>query len=182
MREACESLASQYRKLDCVNGTAEASGLEDRSVDLITVGQAMHWFHLNRTRSEFVRILKPGGCCAILYNNRKLTGDSFHEGYEQILVQFGTDYEKVKDSHMTEERLSAFYYPNAMRSASFANSQQLTLEGVMGRILSCSYIPQPGEPRYEEMRCEAESLFAANQVDGSVRMEYDCVVCYGQLS
>jgi ubiquinone/menaquinone biosynthesis C-methylase UbiE len=182
MREACAMLTSQYPHLECIEGRAEASGLADHSVDLITVGQATHWFDVERTRREFVRVLRPGGWCAVLYNNRRMAGDPFHEGYERILVEFGKDYEAVKHSHMTEDALAAFFAPNPMNSAVFANSQQLTLDALMGRILSSSYMPQPGQPRYDEMSGAAAGLFAENEIDGKVQMEYDCVVCYGQLN
>jgi SAM-dependent methyltransferase len=182
MREACATLTSQYAHLRCVKGTAEATGLSDHSIDLATVGQAMHWFDLERTRSELIRMLHPGGWCAILYNNRRMTGDPFHEGYEQILVDFGNDYDTVKHSHMTEDRLAAFFAPNAMLTAVFENSQELTLDALMGRVLSSSYMPQPGQPRYEEMCRAVVALFTQNEVNGFVRMEYDCVVCYGQLN
>ena len=182
MREACATLTAQYPQLRCVDGTAEATGLSDHSVDLIIVGQAMHWFDLKRTRSEFVRILKDGGWCAVLYNNRRLTGDAFHEGYENILIDHGTDYSKVRDSHLDEDRLAAFFAPDAMRSATFENAQHLTLEGLMGRVLSSSYMPQPGQPRYDEMSRAVEAHFAEHETGGHVRMEYECAVCYGRLS
>jgi SAM-dependent methyltransferase len=182
MREACATLTSQYPQLLCVEGTAEITGLQDHSVDLITVGQAMHWFDLKRTRNEFVRILKPGGWCAVLYNNRRLAGDTFHEGYEQILIEHGTDYAKVRDSHLDVDRLTVFFAPNAMRSATFENAQRLTLEGLMGRVLSSSYMPQPGHPRHEAMSRSVAAHFAEHRADNHVRMKYDCVVCYGQLS
>jgi hypothetical protein len=186
MREACATLTAQSPRLQCIDGTAEATGLADDSVDLITVGQAMHWFDLKRARSEFVRILNTRdghlGWCAVLYNNRRMTGDAFHKGYESILIEYGKDYSTVRDSHLDENRLAAFFAPNAMRTAAFANSQQLTLDGLMGRVLSSSYMPQPGHPRYEQMNRAAERLFAENESGDHVRMEYDCVVCYGQLS
>ncbi len=187
MRDACATLTSQYPRLKCANGSAEATGLPDHSIDLVTVGQAMHWFDLRRTRNEFVRVLSkkdgsPNGWCAVIYNNRRMTGDTFHEGYERILVEFGNDYEAVKHSHLTEDRLVDFFAPNAMRTAVFPNSQQLTLEALMGRILSSSYMPQPGHLRYDEMSHAVERHFAENESGGHVRLEYDCVVCYGQLS
>lgn len=43
---------------------AEASGLADASVDLITVAQALHWFDLERFHAEVRRVLKPGGVLA----------------------------------------------------------------------------------------------------------------------
>ncbi len=182
MREACATLTAQYPQLRCVEGTAEATGLSDHSIDLVTVGQAMHWFDLKRTRGEFVRILAPGGWCAIIYNNRRLTGDAFHEGYEQILIEHGTDYSKVKDSHLDEDRVAAFFAPNVMCTATFENAQHLNLQGLMGRVLSSSYMPQPGHPRYEAMSRVVDAHFNEHQTGGHVRMEYDCVVCYGQLS
>jgi SAM-dependent methyltransferase len=44
---------------------AEESGLPDRSVDLITVAQALHWFDLSRFFVEAKRALKPGGVLAV---------------------------------------------------------------------------------------------------------------------
>jgi ubiquinone/menaquinone biosynthesis C-methylase UbiE len=182
MRDACATLTSQYPQLQCVDGTAEATSLADNSIDLATVGQAMHWFDLKRTRNEFVRVLRSGGRCTAIYNNRRMAGDAFQEGYEKILVEYGTDYGAVRDSYLTEERLAAFFAPDAMRSAVFVNSQQLTLEALQGRILSSSYMPQAGHPRYSEMSRIIKDLFSENETGGHVRMEYDCVVCYGYLS
>lgn len=44
--------------------TAEASGLEDASVDVLTVGQALHWFDRDRFYAEAGRVLAPGGLLA----------------------------------------------------------------------------------------------------------------------
>jgi ubiquinone/menaquinone biosynthesis C-methylase UbiE len=45
-------------------GRAEASGLDDNSVDLITVGQALHWFDIAGFFDEAQRVLVPGGVLA----------------------------------------------------------------------------------------------------------------------
>lgn len=182
MRAACTDLTAQYPQLECIEGTAEATGLADDSTDLITVGQAMHWFDLPRTRRELARILKPQSCCAIIYNNRRIGGDVFHDGYEKILRDYGSDYESVQRRHMSKENLATFFAPYAMQSASFDNAQQLDLEALRGRILSSSYMPQPGHPRYAAMSASIENLFAANKSNGHVRLEYKSVVCYGQLT
>ena len=43
---------------------AEQSGLQDESVGLITVAQALHWFDLDRFYAEARRVLIPGGLLA----------------------------------------------------------------------------------------------------------------------
>lgn len=45
--------------------SAELSGLENRSADLITVAQAVHWFDLQAFYAEVHRVLRPGGMIAL---------------------------------------------------------------------------------------------------------------------
>ncbi|MFE7741456.1 class I SAM-dependent methyltransferase [Nocardia sp. NPDC057455] len=49
-------------------GTAEVIPLRDDSVDAIIAGQAFHWFDLDRAYPEFLRVLRPGGVLAGLWN------------------------------------------------------------------------------------------------------------------
>lgn len=44
---------------------AEASGLPDRSVDLVTAAQALHWFDIDAFFQEARRVLAPGGAIAV---------------------------------------------------------------------------------------------------------------------
>jgi len=181
MRTACDRLTADFPNLEIVEGTAEETGLPDHSIDLITVAQAMHWFDLVRTRAEFRRILKPGGWCAVLYNNRPPAGDAFHEGYERLLHEFGIDYSAVKGQHMGRKQLAAFFAPSPMECATFPNEQSFGLEGLEGRVLSSSYMPQPGHPRFEAMREAIRRLFDQTRTGGRVTMKHDCVVCWGQM-
>lgn len=45
-------------------GRAESSGLESKSVDLVSVAQALHWFDLDRFYEEARRVLKSHGVIA----------------------------------------------------------------------------------------------------------------------
>lgn len=181
MRAACGSLAAEFPRLEIVEGVAEATGLPDHSIDLITVAQAMHWFDLEKARAEFCRVLKPGGWCAVLYNNRHPGGDAFHEGYEELLDEFGIDYAAVKGQHMGRKRLAAFFAPSSMECAAFPNEQSFGLVDLEGRVLSSSYMPRPGHPRFEAMGEAIRRLFDRTQTSGRVTMKHDCVVCWGKL-
>jgi SAM-dependent methyltransferase len=181
MREACEELRERFPRLRCVKGTAEETGLADGSVDVVTVGQAMHWFDLVATRREFARVLRPGGWCVVAYNHRRMRGDAFHDGYERILVEFGKDYGSVQSSHLTENKLAAFFAPAEMRCTTLPNHQDLTLDGLRGRVLSSSYMPQEGDAKYPATMDAVDDLFARHAKDGVVRMEYETAICWGVL-
>lgn len=49
-------------------GSAEGIPLPDGSVDAILIGQALHWFDLDRAIPEMTRVLTPGGVLAGLWN------------------------------------------------------------------------------------------------------------------
>lgn len=59
------SHAPSLPNIEWRKATAEESGLEDSSVDLITVAQALHWFDLPRFWAECRRVLKPDGIVAV---------------------------------------------------------------------------------------------------------------------
>lgn len=52
------------RGVRVVAGTAEATGLPDACADIVTAGQALHWFDPARTYPEIARVLRPGGVFA----------------------------------------------------------------------------------------------------------------------
>jgi len=53
------ALAPPHPRISWRVAPAEASGLPDRSVDAITVAQALHWFDLDRFWSEVRRVARP---------------------------------------------------------------------------------------------------------------------------
>ena len=57
--------------------------LSPASVDLVTAGQAFHWFDRDRARAEFRRILRPIGMAAIIWNERLVSTSPFLELFQQ---------------------------------------------------------------------------------------------------
>jgi len=56
--------AIAHPKVEYRVAPAEASGLDDACVDLVTVAQALHWFDLDAFFAEARRVLVPGGVLA----------------------------------------------------------------------------------------------------------------------
>ena len=56
---------------------AESSGLSDRWADVVTAGQAVHWFDQGRFFDEVSRVLAPGGAVAVwAYDLFDVEGDA----------------------------------------------------------------------------------------------------------
>ena len=72
-------------------------------------------------------------------------------------------------------------FPKGHKLASFPNEQILSRVGLRGRLLSSSYAPGPDHPDREPMLEALDLLFERHQTDGSVRIDYDTTVYYGQL-
>ncbi|MBS0418184.1 MAG: methyltransferase domain-containing protein [Proteobacteria bacterium] len=51
-----------------MSGTAEAIGMEDRSVDAVVCAQSFHWFASSQALAEMARVLKPGGMLGLVWN------------------------------------------------------------------------------------------------------------------
>jgi SAM-dependent methyltransferase len=57
--------ATQHPRVEYRVASAEQSGLQSNSVDLVTVAQALHWFDLNKFYAELDRVLKHNGIFAV---------------------------------------------------------------------------------------------------------------------
>ncbi|WP_458115289.1 class I SAM-dependent methyltransferase [Arthrobacter sp. D2-10] len=61
-------LAQHLPDVRRIQGTAEATGLDTASVDLVTIAQAWHWCDPVAASAESARILIPGGSFALVWN------------------------------------------------------------------------------------------------------------------
>jgi SAM-dependent methyltransferase len=181
MRTAAEHLLADYPNLKSVQGQAEQTTLDDRTIDMVTVGQAFHWFNREKAKSEFIRILRPNGWVVLVWNERKLDTSSFLKGYEQLLETHAKEYQSVKHRNVSADDLRNFYYPFPVRCLTFKNVQSFDFGGLCGRMLSSSYVPNAGQPGHLEMLSNLQSLFNKHQVNGKVNIEYETFLYFGQL-
>jgi SAM-dependent methyltransferase len=180
MREMGIQLLKAYARMVAVAGTAEGTTLESASVDFVTAAQAAHWFDLPRARAEFVRILKPGGWCVLIWNERRTGSTAFLREYEELLLTYGTDYKEVRHERTTDV-IHEFFAPAEFAECSFNSSQRFDYEGCAGRLLSSSYAPLEGHPSHEPMMENLRRIVRDYGKDGEVEFEYNTRVFYGRL-
>lgn len=181
MRVFAEAIFKDQPRFRSIDGSSEETTLDNASVDLITAGQAFHWFDPIKTRTEWVRILKPNGWVALIWNDRQLEITAFLSEYEQLLIEFGTDYSEVRhDAGLP--RIEQFFAGDRYTMKSFPNTQVFDFDGLRGRVRSSSYTPEPSHPRFEPMMRRLEGVFEKHQENGVVHFDYETKVFYGRLS
>lgn len=181
MRLFAERDLQKFPKFVSIEATAEATALKPASVDFIIAGQAFHWFEREKAKREFRRILKPGGWVVLLWNERRIDSSPFLRDYENLLLRYGTDYEKVRHENVASE-IAEFYAPETFKLETVDNIQHFDFESLKGRTCSASYTPEPGDPNFRPMISRLEEIFNARKRNGVVDFEYDTRIYYGHLT
>ncbi|MBD5634162.1 MAG: SAM-dependent methyltransferase, partial [Candidatus Eremiobacteraeota bacterium] len=118
-----------------------------------------HWFANAAPLAEFVRILRPGGRLAIVWNERDSSGE-FVRGFRELERRFAAP-DMLAGADFSDATLEPLLLQSGFSNVSlltFANAQRLDREGALGRMRSTSYAPRSG-PELEELMRELDSLF-----------------------
>jgi len=176
MRKQAENSLRIFAGFHSVKGEGERTGLPDHSVDVITVAHAFHWFATGDTVWEFDRILVGGGIVFLIWNDRKTDCDRLHREFEGLLLRYGTDYSLVNHRNTTEEVVRGLFSGWRCESRRIENHQELSAEGLLGRMESSSYCPPKDHPNHAPLISAVRDLFDREAVGGIINMKYDCVV------
>jgi ubiquinone/menaquinone biosynthesis C-methylase UbiE len=180
MRMFAEKSLGKFPKFLSVRGTAERTSLETATIDLVTVGQALHWFDCEAASREFARILKPNGHVCIVYNDRN-NQDCFMKDYDQIVRKYARNRANVPN--IDDDYLSQFFRKGKYSKFSLANEQLLDFEGLLGRLTSASYMPSPSdEKQFAVLREDIARVFKKHEKLGKIRMLYDTAVILGRIT
>jgi SAM-dependent methyltransferase len=158
---------------------AEATGLPDASIDLAVSGQAFHWFEIDPTLVELSRILRPGGRVALVWNVRDEGADEFMSEYERLLATHGKDYRNVGAHGADDSTRRRLFGRNGGAFHRLPHAQRLDRAGLVGRVLSASYAPEPGRPGHKAMASALDTLFERHQDQGHVTLRYRTEVYHG---
>lgn len=170
MRVAAEGDgANAGLRLEWRGGTAERTGLEDGSVDVVACAQSFHWFRADEALAEFARVLRPAGRAALVWNDRDAR-DALSAGYSRLIDE-ASDGHAAANDHTRPAALFESTLFAGSRELTFGHAQSLDLEGLIGRATSASYIPKHG-PKLDALKVGLTSLFDRHQQGGRVEMVY----------
>ena len=175
MREAAHEYLGAFEDFEIINGRSDEIPLNDHSVDMVMAAQAFHWFEPEGTRREFDRVAKPGAPIMLMWNLRQETTTPFLIEYEDFIQRWSSDYHVVKHNNIGDAEVEAFL-GDPYEKALFPNKQILDLDGVLGRIVSSSYMPPEGSDSYKPMVIALRELFAKHAVADRIEILYDTIV------
>jgi ubiquinone/menaquinone biosynthesis C-methylase UbiE len=166
MRKRAEPLPNVH----WMDGSAEALPIEDKSVDLAAAFQAFHWFDPQRAFAEFRRVARRR---IALVQYERDEDQAFSAGYAAIVRRYATD--DTEALRMRTLQTFAEYAGNALHRAVVPFKQRLTLDGVIGRVDSSSYLPHEGA-HAASLRDDMRKLFGRFAEGSSVEMAMNTYV------
>jgi len=180
MRRVAEKRLRRYApRFVSVDGKAESTGLRGKSIDLITAGQALHWFDPDRTQAEFARIIREGGHVAVVYNYRRRRSAA-ERAYASLVSKYEKD--RVSVRYAKDAFVKRFLGKGGIRKFVMPNSQSLDLEGLLGRLASSSYMPRRGTKGWTNVEEDASKMVRELGQGGALVLHYDTTMYVGTTS
>ncbi len=150
MRTLAEKSLKSHPNFTSLPGTAEETNIENASMDLITVGQAFHWFVKDKFKRECQRILKANSNVAVVWNSRDSSSPLVKENAE-ICKRFCPAFKGFsKNMDETPHLYKEFFRAGKYEYEIFRHDLQYHQEAFVGRNLSSSYAPKPTEENYSQ--------------------------------
>ncbi len=171
MQDKARKALADYENFCLVDGNDAATGLADDSVDYVVVGQAFHWFDPEKFAGECSRILKSQGKVFLIWNlrdqkypvNRDWTG---------IFREFADNFIGFNNGLVPDDPRIQTFFPEGYTYQEFDNTLCFSRELFLKRLLSSSYAPMAGNPRYEAFLARANEIFDRHQEDGRIRVPH----------
>ena len=161
-----------------VNAPAENTGLADKSVGLVTVAQAFHWFDREKFAGECKRMLTDGGRLAVIWNGFAEEGISARQtelcekySLELQIRKAAGDVKRERDDFLRNR------YFKSVEVAEYFGERVFDRESFVGETLSRSHAPREGQPHYEPFVNALNALFSEFESGGKAAVKTR-TVCY----
>ena len=142
--------------------TAEDSGLDPSSIDLVVAAQALHWFDFERFYAEVRRVAVPGGVlAAISYGEVRLEGAPdlvVSRFYHDLIGPFWPP-----ERHYVDEHYTTIPFPFAgIAAPAFAMEMEWNLAHLAGYLRTWSAVKEyKQQQQVDPLELIAEELAAA---------------------
>lgn len=176
MRAVAALALPDFPNIEILPGTAENTGLPDRSLDLIVIGNAYHRFR-PEADVELRRILKPDGWAALF--SYKFSHLSHAEMLSSRLREVkGLAARTARSWHNLP--VEALFGRAPTRSLSVPQTCHEGWNAFFGAACAGLEAPEPGGPEFKQFEAIHREVFDAFAVQGEILIEYETLVTFGQ--
>lgn len=173
MRQRAESWLGKEENWLITDGTAEASKLDDDSIDLALIAHSFPFIEQQAAHRELERILKLNSYVVVLHDRLEIQYGGFTEAFAQFLEQFGGNMPSP-----SLEELEAFY-PKDYQTARFRQQLRLSWAELEGHYHSLPQALLPNQPRHSLAIRALKILFQEHSQHEHVVLEYETQLHFG---
>lgn len=147
--------ANEGLLVSTVQASAEQTGLDPASADLVTAAQAFHWFEQDAALDEMARILKPAGGLALFWNVRDAERSPFLADYREVLQRYVSDsdagrYESALPAETTRRLIDSHAAFGDVQLHVLHHEVQMTDDDFIGMVFTASYVRVNKSPEQQD--------------------------------
>ena len=180
MRQKAETSLEKFKNFISVNASAEATTLEDNSVDFVTCAQSFHWFDKEKFKPECSRILKQNGYVALIWNMRDNNAQSVKRLFN-VSKKYCPEFVGFNGGKRNDVEQIKRFFNGDFKYLEFYNSLDYTKEKYVERCLSSSYSLNENDENYSLYIKEIQKIFDEFSKDGIYKMPNISALYIGKI-
>lgn len=171
MRAACARLHEGESRLEVRDGTAEATGLPDESIDVVANGRALHWFDVPRAMHEFRRVLRPDSWLVVVAGGRTERGREANEALTRLMQEFSGDLMYREKAYKIYGDVKDLFGGSDYDHYERGGEMRMDWQHLRGMALSLSHAPLVNDPRFSRFEQLLREYFERYQKDDVLTLE-----------
>jgi len=180
MRDILTRKMEKFRAVSVCDATAENTGLSDNLIDIVTVGQAIHWFDPEPAKREMMRIIKVGGWLVLLRNY--VIDSEQNRDVRDLMTDKVYINERIAIEQPEEKPTSYYYESENIQTMTFTIKFTQDWEEFIGALTTVSFMPDENHPNYYHFEKKARDIFIKYCKDEKLLVEGETELIIGQPS
>lgn len=174
-------LKEHLPQVTALRGTAQNIPLPDKSIDVVFIAQAFHWFASPESIKEIHRILDENGGLGLIWNVRD-EDIPWVSALTHLIDPYAGDTPRYRTFDWKTQLENSGLF-GTLEEATFPYQHQGTVETIVKRVISTSFIAALPSKILQEVELAARKIaMSASDINGQISYPYKtmCYWCFKQ--